>query len=779
MQSTKKLWIALAIVLVVSFLILGLFGIEVYRKAPPIPLKVVTDNQLLMTQEKILFGQQVWQSIGGQQVGSIWGHGAYQAPDWSADWLHRELLALLDLYAQDDFETSYDALPAEQQAGLQARLQREIRTNHYNTETGVLTLSPQRAQAIAQTADHYIKLFSDDAQYDDLRESYAIQSNPIPDATRREALTSFFFWTSWSCATNRPGTEVTYTNNWPHEPLIGNRPTAANILWSLISVVLLILGIGALVVYKAFCDREDEAPAPAASDPLDQFQLTPSMKALTKYGFTILALFGLQVVMGAITAHYSVEGQDFYGFPLAEFLPYAASRTMHIQLAMFWIATAFMTAGLFFAPMIGGREPRYQRLGVNVLFGALVVVVVGSLAGEWLSIQQKFADLDYSYWFGHQGYEYVELGRVWQIGLFVGLVLWLFLMLRALWPALHMGGEMKHLVILFTGASIAIGIFYGAGFFYGSKTHISIMEFWRWWVIHLWVEGFFEVFATAILAILFTKMGLIKPASATRALLFATSIFLVGGIPGTFHHLYWSGTPVSIMAIGSTFSALEVVPLTLIGIEAWETYRISKSAAWMDKYRWPIRFFLGVAFWNLVGAGVFGFLINPPISLYYLQGLNTTAVHAHTALFGVYGLLSLGLTLVVFRRLRPEAVWNEKWLGRSFWAMNIGLGLMVLISLLPVGLFQSVASMEQGLWYARSADFLQQPFMETLRWWRIVGDTLFMMGVGALIWFVAGLYFGWSVQKSDECDAADDPARLPRRHTAPHSSKPKTARTTA
>lgn len=747
MKNTKKLWLVLVLVLVGTFLILGMFGIEVYRQAPPIPQKVVVNDEIVFTENDILTGQQVWQSTGGQQMGSVWGHGAYQAPDWSADWLHREATALLEIYAQNVFGQSYESLGAETQAGLRSRLEHEMRSNTYDKATGALKISPDRAKAVKLVSQYYLKLFGSDPEYDALRESYAIQDNPVPDDIRRKKLAPFFFWTSWACATNRPGNNVTYTNNWPHEPLIGNKPTTANVMWSVISIVLLIAGIGALVWFKRFSDKEDDPAVPEREDPLDKFQLTPSMKSIAKYGFTLLGLFLLQVVLGAVTAHYTVEGQDFYGFPLSKYLPYAASRTMHVQLAVFWIATAFMAAGLFFAPIVGGKEPRYQRLGVNVLFGALLVVVLGSLAGEWLAIQQRFSDLDSSYWFGHQGYEYIELGRAWQIALFAGLIIWLTLMLRALWPAFYQGGQMKNLVVLFAGASVAIGLFYGAGFFYGSRSHLSIMEYWRWWVVHLWVEGFFEVFATAVLAFLFSKMGLVKPASATRATLFATSIFLIGGIPGTFHHLYWSGTPVSIMAIGSTFSALEVVPLALVGYEAWDTYRMSKNALWMLKYRWPVNFFMGVAFWNLVGAGIFGFLINPPISLYYLQGLNTTPVHGHTALFGVYGLLALGLTLVVFRRLKPDIEWDDKWLGRSFWAMNIGLGLMVAISLLPVGLLQGVASIEKGLWYARSDTFLQQPLLENLRWCRVIGDTIFMMGVGALIWFVTGLYSGWSVKK--------------------------------
>jgi nitric oxide reductase subunit B len=380
---------------------------------------------------------------------------------------------------------------------------------------------------------------------------------------------------------------------------------------------------------------------------------------------------------------------------------------------------------------------------VNVLFGALLVVVLGSLAGEWMSVQGHLG-LGTSFWFGHQGYEYVDLGRVWQIALFGGLGIWLVLMLRGLWPAFREKAEGRSLVLLFAGSSAAIGLFYGAGLFYGSTTHLSVMEYWRWWVVHLWVEGFMEVFATAAMAFIFSRLGLVRASSATGAVLFSTSIFLVGGIPGTFHHLYFSGTPVSIMAVGATFSALEVVPLALIGFEAWETYRYSERAPWMTTYKWPIRFFMGVAFWNLVGAGVFGFLINPPIALYYMQGLNTTPVHAHAALFGVYGLLALGLVLVVLRRLYPEAVWREGALRLAFWSMNGGLALMIVLSLLPIGLMQTWASIEHGLWYARSAEYLQQPVMQTLRWMRTIGDTVFLVGVGALAYFAIDLITGRS-----------------------------------
>jgi nitric oxide reductase subunit B len=319
-------------------------------------------------------------------------------------------------------------------------------------------------------------------------------------------------------------------------------------------------------------------------------------------------------------------------------------------------------------------------------------------------------------------------------------------MLRGLAPALKARDSMRPLVLMFAGASAAIGLMYGAGFFFGARTHLTVMEYWRWWVVHLWVEGFFEVFATAALAFVFARMGLVSKSHAGTAVIASSALFLFAGIPGTFHHLYFSGTPTPILAIGATFSALEVVPLVLLGIEAFQTSRMQVAAPWMQRYRWPVRFFVGVAFWNLVGAGIFGFLINPPIALYFMQGLNTTPVHAHTALFGVYGLLSLGLVLLVARLLTGERVWRERPLAIAFWLMNVGLALMVVLSLLPIGLAQTWASVEHGLWYARSAEFLQQPWIEFLRWMRLVGDTVFLVGVGSLTWFMLGLWTGWSYE---------------------------------
>ncbi len=745
-MTTKKLWFGFIAVMTISFAVLIYYGREIYRQAPPIPVKVVNaDGKTLFTGQDIKDGQNVWQSMGGQEMGTVWGHGAYQAPDWSADWLHKEAVFILERLSVKNYGISYDSIADEQKAFLKVILQKDLRANTYNKNSEVLTVSNIRSEAIADNSKYYGGLFTNDPALAGLRDSYSIPLNSLKDPERVRKLNAFFFWISWSCVTERPGQSITYTNNWPADEMVGNRPTGSLLLWTGFSVMLLLAGIGLMVWFYA--RKRNEAAEPIPIDfPLKNEIQTPSQKATVKYFWIVSALLLVQVIMGVITAHYGVEGQAFYGIPLSDWLPYSISRTWHIQLAIFWIATSWLATGLYYAPAISGVEPKYQRLGVNLLFSALLVIVIGSLAGQWLGVMQKLGYIQ-NFWFGHQGYEYVDLGRFWQIFLFIGLFIWLFLMGRAILPALKQKSESRSLLLLFLISTIAIAAFYGAGLMWGRQTNLAVAEYWRWWVVHLWVEGFFEVFAAVVTAFLFVRMKIIKASTATVAVLFSTVVFLAGGILGTFHHLYFTGTPTAVLALGATFSALEVVPLVLIGFEAYDSLRISKSNEWIKSYKWPIYCFISVAFWNLVGAGIFGFLINPPIALYYMQGLNTTPVHGHTALFGVYGMLGIGLMLFVLRDLNKDDVWKEKWIKFSFWSINIGLAAMVFISVLPIGLAQTVASVQEGLWYARSAEFMQQPYLVTFKWLRVFGDTIFAAGTVALTWFIFGLKGGWSIVK--------------------------------
>ncbi|MFD0737863.1 nitric-oxide reductase large subunit [Lysobacter koreensis] len=758
MSNNRKLWLGLAALLIASFSVLLWAGGEIFRTAPPMPERVVTQQgEVVYTRADIEQGRQVWQSMGGMQLGSIWGHGAYVAPDWSADWLHREATGVLDIWARaDGGMASYAQLPEDEQAALQRRLQSMMRANTYDPATGTITLTRDRAVAASNVAAHYVSLFGNDPATAELREAYAMKEGTVDTLEHRRALTAFFWWTAWAATTERPAAAdnaaaggyplkvanaVTYTNNWPHEPLVGNKPAASLWLWSVFSVMFLIAGIALLGWHYAVSHGRGEEPHQIPkSDPFALLRITPSMRATAKYFWVVLALFLCQILLGAITAHYQVEGQEAYGFALSQWLPYSLSRTWHTQLAVLWIAVSWLATGLYIAPALSGHEPKFQRLGVNFLFVCLLVIVVGSFAGQWLAVMQKIG-LDNNFWFGHQGWEYADMGRFWQWFLFVGLLLWVTLVGRALWPVLRgAANEAKSIISLLFLSTVAIGVFFGAALMWGEHTHISEVEYWRWWLVHLWVEGFFEVFATAVMALIFTRLGLIKTSVATVAVLFATIVFMTGGVLGTLHHLYFIGTPTSVVALGASFSALEVVPLAYIGFEAYHTYKLGKATPWMARYKWPVLFFIAVSFWNLVGAGLFGFLINPPLSLYYMQGLNLTALHGHTALFGVYGMLGIALMLFCLRGLRGQMVWDVRPVKLAFWSLNLGLVLMALLTLLPLGILQLRASIEHGYWYSRSAEFMQQPLIDMLVWLRMPGDTIFSVGAVALAWFVLRLW---------------------------------------
>ena len=741
MGEYKKYWIAVVAVLIIGFSILGYLGTDVYHQAPPVPTAYVSqDGQVLFTKEDILHGQSAWQSTGGQSVGTVLGHGAYQAPDWTADWLHKEVSVMLDIKSQEAFGALYDQLGPVQQAAVKEVVKKEYLGSAVR-EDGTVVLSPERITAMNLTGRYFVELYGDNPDLTLTRDHFAMKDNTLPELQDRIDMARFFFWTTWMASTQRPGTDATYTNNWPHEPLLDHNPTPESIAWSVVSVIILLCGIGVVVWLWAFGKKDDDhALVPPTEDPISKITLTPSQRALGKYLFTILALFLFQLGMGGIIAHYTVEGQAFYGIPLAQYFPYSIARTWHIQASLFWIAMAFLSAGLFLAPIInGGKDPKYQKLGVDILFWALVVLVVGSFAGTYLGVAHQIPAA-WNFLLGHQGYEYIELGRIWQWIEYIGILFWLVLMIRSIIGAFKQKGD-KNLIVAFIFSVIMVGIFYGPGLFYGEHSHLAIMEYWRWWVIHLWVEGFFEVFSTTSMAFIFVTLGLVSYRAGTVAAISSGAIYLIGGIPGTFHHLYFTGVTSTIVATGASFSALEVVPLVLLGYEAFENYTRIHSAPWMHRLKWPVYCFIAVSFWNLVGAGVFGFLINMPVSLFYIQGLNTTAVHAHTALFGVYGFLSLGFVFLIARYIRPEVEFNDKLMKFGFWALNIGLALMVLISLLPIGLIQSWASITNGLWFARSEEFMQQPLLQNLRWARLIGDTILIVGAVAFFWQIVKVLF--------------------------------------
>lgn len=725
--------------LILTFGVLIFGGYLINKAKPPIPAKIIAPSgQTIVTAEDIIGGQNYYFSRGGQHIGTIWGHGSYLAPDWSADFLHRMGLFLAARhhglgpadalrFNQADFEN----LETQERARLTAVISDEIKTNRLDAKTGVLKFTQYQAEAFDALADYYTTLFQNG------NERMGLQPGIVSTKEEGRLVAGFFAWLAWAAGTQRPGEAYTYTSNWPFDPLVGNQPLPDLLMWSIVSVILLILGIAAaLFVYLRYIGRDNyetdllvDFPEP---DP------TPSQKATLLYFLTAIGLFVIQIGMGAITAHYTVEGTHFFGISLAKILPYAAVRTWHLQLAVFFIATCFLAAGLFIGPFVG-MEPKRQGLWVVILFGAIVVVVLGSLSGTWLSVAGFFGS--HGFYLGHQGYEFIELGRVWQLLLIAGMIIWLVLVSRAIRPALHNekdGGGLTHMLLYST---ISIPLFYMAGLMYGKGSHLSDAEYWRWWVVHLWVEGFFEVFATVVMAFLLSHIGAVSKKFALTTIYFTVFLYLGSGVIGTFHHLYWAGTPTPIIALGAVFSALEVVPLSLLGFEVVHNLKVIESGGKEYAYKWPIYFFVSVAFWNLVGAGMFGFLLNPPIVLYYAQGINTTPIHSHTALFGVYGMLAISLLLFAVRHIVSRASWSDKMLKWSFWGLNVGLASMAVFSLIPSGFYQFYFAVKDGLWFARSPEITSGPVIRTLSWARLVPDVIF--AAGAIVLFVFLLRAVW------------------------------------
>ncbi len=720
--------------LVAAFSVLIFGGTQISKYKPPIPARVVSESgRTLFTREEIVAGQKYYLAHGGQHIGSIWGHGAYLAPDWSADALHRTALVTAGLlrglsseaaarFQQDDL----DALEPGEKGRVSALVAAELHQNRYDPATDTLALSAGQTAAVPALERYYTELFSKGS------DAMSIPRGVVDSPESGRKLSAFFFWTAWAAGTNRPGEAHTYTANWPYDPLAGNGPLPSALVWSIVSVILLVLGIGvAIYLYLRVNTHDGDEPR---LQPLAEPVPTPSQRATLPFFVVALLLFLIQAALGSVTGHYAVEGNKLFGFDTQSAIPYAATRTWHLQLAVFWIATCWLATGLFIGPAVSGHEPKGQKALSLTLLGALVVVVVGALSGTWAGVMGKFGGDGFL--FGHQGYEYIELGRVWQVALIAGMLLWLVLVYRAIRPALKAEQDRGGLTHLLLYASVSIPVFYSVGLFYTPGTHISIADYWRWWVVHLWVENFFEVFATVALAFVLARIGAVRARSALKATYFSIALYLLSGIIGTFHHLYFTGSPLMITALGASFSALEVVPLTLLGFEVFQNLRLAKAAGKDSPYRWPLYFFVAVAFWNMVGAGVFGFLINPPIVLYYAQGLNTTPIHSHGALFGVYGFLAIALMLFSVRNIVRKGAWDDRLLKWAFWGLNLGLALMIAVSLAPAGFYQLAKSIEHGIWYARSPAVTGSSFIHAVTWLRIGPDIVFDLGAVALVAFL-------------------------------------------
>ena len=712
----SRTWLQVAaLVFVLGFFVLILLAYRTYESDPPIPDRAVDPSgSVVYTGDDVREGQKTFLSRGLMEYGSIFGHGAYLGPDFTADYLHRASGSVRN------------QLGGERSDSARQETIDQFQSNRYDDDTKTLPLSAEQATAFRELERHYGDFLGNPTT------RYGLRPDVIKDPDEIHQVTAFFAWSAWAASARRPDHNYSYTNNWPPEDQVGNEPSAAVVVWSVISLIALLGGIGILFLafgrWRMGWEGRDQATLKFRAP--GDVALTPAQRATAWFFFVVAALFLLQTLVGGLSQHYRADLEGFFGIDIAQALPFNLVRTWHVQLAIFFVATSFIAAGIFLAPMIAGREPRGQATLSFILLGALAVVVFGSLFGELAGVHDWFSGSI----FGLQGFEYLDLGRFWQVLLILGLCLWMVILFRGLRGRLKRE-RIGNLPWLFFYAALAIPAFYAVGLLARSGDPFTITDFWRFWVVHLWVEDFLELFTTVMVAYIFVLLGVVRERVALLVVLLDIILYSVGGVIGTMHHLYFSGAPAENMALGAVFSALEVMPLTFLTVEAWSFLQLgarqeSRSATPFP-HRWAVMFLVAVGFWNFLGAGIFGFLINLPIVSYYEIGTALTANHGHTAMMGVYGMLAVGLALFCLRYLIPPDRWRDRAAKMSFYGLNIGLAWMAFATLFPLGIRQLYESVNTGYWEARSLDYLSTNTNTVIEWLRLPGDIYFIV-IGVL-----------------------------------------------
>jgi nitric oxide reductase subunit B len=729
------------LVLVLGFSILIWIAVRAYRDAPPIPKKVMSSTgETIFTGGDILSGQQVFLKYALMENGSIWGHGAYLGPDFSAEYLHTLAMDAREMVARQNYNRPFLELPAAERASVNAELEQLFKQNRYDPRTETLIFTLPEAASYRNQIEKWRSYFAHPLI------NRGLLVNQIKDDREIKQLTAFFAWTAWASVVNRPGRSFSYTNNFPYDPTVGNIPSSDAVLWSALSLISLLAGIAVvLFAFGKFNYLGWKGRGEHIHPQMMPGVTTESQRATIKYFVIVALLFLAQVLVGGATAHYRADPGSFYGIDLSAFFSSSILRTWHLQLAIFWIATAYIAGGLFLSISLGGKEPKNQALGVNLLFVALVFVAVGSLLGEMFGVFQLLGKL--WFWIGHQGWEYLDLGRAWQVLLALGLVAWLILVFRGMQPARKDPTE-REISTLFLLSALAIPLFYLPAMFFNSTSNFTVVDNWRFWIIHLWVEGFFELFITVMVAVLFYKLGMVSRQTATRVIYLDAILFLGSGIVGTAHHWYWTGQSNVTMALAAMFSAMEVVPLTLLTLDAWDFIKLTKGKCDICRkqvsfpHKWTFYFMMAVGFWNFLGAGIFGFLINLPIMSYFEVGTILTPNHGHAAMMGVFGMFAITFMVFAIREVLNDTEWIrvEKYIRISFWGLNIGLALMIVLNLFPGGVLQVLDVLKNGYWHARGPEFLNERITNLIEWMRMPADLIFII-LGVIPMLVAT---GWT-----------------------------------
>ncbi len=723
-------WVrALVIIFIVGGAVLVAMTVLGYKHAPPIPAKVVAaDGSTLFTRADIEAGQGVFLRYGLMDNGSIWGHGAYLGIDYSAEALHQMGLDTANTLAGTQYGKSFSDLDKTQQAAVQGQTAQLLKTNRYDAAADTLTLTEPETEAWKHQLGYWKEYFKDSGNNGGLMPDW------ITDPKDLSHFTAFVTWAAWASVADRPGQNYSYTMNFPYDPTVGNVAPSDATLWSALSLVVFLLGLGVALLASGRFEYLGWISAGKIEPRVTPGVATDGQRALVKFFVIVAAVWLFQTLVGGVTAHFRIEPNGFYGIPLERWFPSNLMRTWHLQSAIMWIATSYVAAALFLGSTLRSKVPAALAIWAHLLFAAFLIVIVGSLLGEWAGMLQWFGN--WWFWLGNQGWEYLELGRLWQYILVVGLLVWFGVLWWLARPREVASVEARPIVRMFMLAALSIPIFYIPALFYGPHTNFTVVDTWRFWIIHLWVEGFFEFFATTVVAIVFYQLGLTRATTALRVIYLDAILFFLGGLVGTGHHWYFNGHSSFNMAASALVSVLEVVPLTLLTLDAWGFIKTARGgdphtprAEIARKHKWTLFFLVSVGFWNFLGAGVFGFLINLPIVSYYETGTQLTPNHGHASLMGVFGMLAIALMVFVLRQTATDKDWPrlEKWIKVTFWGANIGLMMMVVFSLFPSGVRQIWDVMQNGYWHARSEAFIHTTPALVIEWLRFPGDMVFIV----------------------------------------------------
>lgn len=719
-------WILL-ITAIVCFTVVIWGTFKTYQLSPPMPEHFVTPSgQTIMTQQDIIMGKAGFQRADLMDYGSLYGMGSYFGEDYTAKYLVRLGRLTENEIALKRFSKPFTDLSEGDQYVVRKSMQQSLQQIDLNSNQVILT--DEVSKSITQLQSEISRFL---IQHD--FESGYTQAYSLDNQSALQTA-DFLIYSSLTTIAHRPGKDFSYTNNWPYEPTMGNTPTPDTFYWTWVSFCFVFFGFGVvLYIYHRYLSGVDDG----IRTPLFmQFKpLTSSQRKAGQYFLVASLVLLIQIAVGAIMAHYYTERTGFYGININTWLPFNFLRDVHTQTPIVWIGISWISAAIFIATIISGKEAKWQGFLVDVLFWVTLFVVGGALLGNYLGIMGLTGNA--WFWVGNQGLSYIQLGRLWQIGFCVGLFLWSFIVFRGMWPTLD---RLKKATVefwtgrirlehLFWASTINVAVLYCFGMIplTGIEKSFTITDFWRWWVVHLWVEQSFEFFAACATAYLLMGTGLVSRGLAERTVFFEAILIFLGGVIGTGHHWYWTGGPDMWVPLGTMFSFIEVLPIALLIIDAIEHRQLIKRQKAFT-YNLAYLYIIGAAFWNFVGAGVFGGgTLNAPLINYYEHATFLSLNHAHTALFGAFGLLALGL---IYFCLRYAAGNNSSWSDRlgvwAFWLYNMGLLLWIFLNFFPIGWPQLMDVYKHGLAHARSLEFYNTTIL--WQWMRLPGDVVFAFG---------------------------------------------------